>query len=69
MTITDQQTINNIATHRAAWGLCSGVRNERIGVRALRIIRIREHRICGRSASVSVLPLRVRELTASATVL
>ena len=30
-----------------------------------RIIRIREHRIRGRSASVSVLPLRVRGLTTS----
>ena len=30
-----------------------------------RIIRIREHRIRGRSASVSVLPLRVRRLTTS----
>ena len=34
-----------------------------------RIIRIRKHRIHGRSASASVLPLRVRGFTASATVL
>ena len=40
---------------RTSW--TSGVRNERIG--------IREHRIRGRSASVSVLPLRVRGLTTS----